>query len=133
MVEKCTTGTNSSNPQALESFQDENTTQIGPLDSRSTNQILKKPRQKWTREEYKQVMIAYYQALEQPSNKNTTNRAYEIWRKDNVDNRGNIDANKLANVRRDIVKNKRLTDMELERIRVDVRIRTATANCNSRR
>ena len=108
-------------PQALESFQDENTTQIGPLDSRSTNQILKKPRQKWTREEYKQVMIAYYQALEQPSNKNTTNRAYEIWRKDNVDNRANIDANKLANVRRDIVKNKRLTDMELERIRIDVR------------
>ena len=71
--------------------------------------------------EYKQVMIAYYQALEQPSNKNTTNRAYEIWRKDNVDNRGNIDANKLANVRRDIIKNKRLTDMELERIRIDVR------------
>ena len=108
-VEKCTTGTNSSNPKALESFQDENTTQIGPLDSRSTNQILKKPRQKWTREKYKQVMIAYYQALEQPSNKNTTNRAYEIWRKDNVDNRANIDVNKLANVRRDIVKNKRLT------------------------
>ena len=120
-VEKCTTGTNSFNPQALESFQDENTTQIGPLDSRSTNQILKKPRQKWTREEYKQVMIAYYQALEQPSNKNITNRAYEIWRKDNVDNRANIDANKLADVRRDIVKNKRLTDMELERIRIDVR------------
>ena len=113
-VEKCTTGTNSSNPKALESFQDESTTQIGPLDSRSTNQILKKPRQKWTREEYKK-------ALEQPSNKNTTNRAYELWRKDNVDNRAHIDTNKLANVRRDIVKNKGLTDMELERIRVDVR------------
>ena len=120
-VEKCTTGANSSNTKALESFQDESTTQIGPLDSRSTNQILKKPRQKWTREEYKQVMIAYYQALEQPSNKNTTNRAYELWRKDNVDNRATIDKNKLANVRRDIVKNKGLTDMELERIRVDVR------------
>ena len=115
-VEKCTIGTNSSNLQALESFQDENTTQIGPLDSRSTNQILKKPRQKWTKEEYKQVMIAYYKALEQLSNKNTTNRAYEIWRKDNVDNRANIDASKLSNVRRDIIKNKRLTDMELERI-----------------
>ena len=120
-VEKCTTGTNSSNPQALESFQDENATQIGHLDSRSTNQILKKPRQKWTSEECKQGMIAYYQALEQPSDKNTTYRAYEIWRKDNVDYRANIDANKLANVRRNIVKNKRLTDMELERIRVDVR------------
>ena len=66
-------------------------------------------------------MKVYYQALEQPSNKNTTNSAYETWRKDNVDNRANIDANKLANVRRDIVKNERLTDMELERIRVDVK------------
>ena len=66
-------------------------------------------------------MKAYYQALEQPSNKNTTNRAYEIWTKDNVDNRANIDASKLANVRRDIVKNKGLTYMELDRIRVDVR------------
>ena len=120
-AEKCTTGTNSSNPQALESFQDEKANQIGPLDSRSTNQILKKPRQKGTRKEYKQVMIAYYQALEQPSNKNTTNRAHEIWRKDNVANRANIDANKLSHVRWDIVKNKRLTDIELERIRVDVR------------
>ena len=45
-VEKCTTGTNFSNPKALESFQDENATKIGPLDNRSRNQILKKPRQK---------------------------------------------------------------------------------------
>ena len=39
----------------------------------------------------------------------------------NIDNRTNIDTNKLANVRRDIVKNKRLTDTELERIRTDIR------------
>ena len=39
----------------------------------------------------------------------------------NIDNRTNIDANKLANVRRDIVKNKRLTDTELEGIRTDIR------------
>jgi len=30
-VEKCTTGTNSSNPQALEMFHTETSTQIGPL------------------------------------------------------------------------------------------------------
>ena len=39
----------------------------------------------------------------------------------NIDNRTNIDANKLANARRDIVKNKRLTDTELEGIRPDIR------------
>ena len=39
----------------------------------------------------------------------------------NIDNRTNIDANKLANVRRDIVKNKRLKDTEQERIRTDIR------------
>ena len=66
-------------------------------------------------------MRAYYQALKQPSNENNTNHTYEIWRKINIDNRTNIDANKLANVRRDIVKNKRLTDTELEGIRTDIR------------
>ena len=66
-------------------------------------------------------MRAYYQALEQPSNENNTNHTYEIWRKMNIDNRTNIDANKLANARRDIVKNKRLTDTELEGIRTDIR------------
>ena len=120
-VEKCTTGTNFSKPQALESFRTETFTQIGPLASRNTTQVVKKTRQKWTRGEYKQGTRAYYQALEQPSNKNNTNLTYEIWRKMNIDNRTNIDANNLASVRRDIVKNKRLTDTELEGIGTDIR------------
>ena len=80
-------------------------------------------RQKWIREEYKQVIKAYYQALEQPSNEDGTNHTYQIWRMMNADNRMNIDANKLANIRRDIVKNKQLTGAELESIKSDIRIK----------
>ena len=108
-------------PQALESFHTEIFTQIGPLASRNTKQVVKKTRQKWTPEEYKKVARAYYQVLEQPSNKNNTSLSYEIWKKMNIDNRTNIDANKLANVRRDIAKNRRLTETELEGIRTDIR------------
>ena len=39
----------------------------------------------------------------------------------NTDVRPNIDANKLVNVRRDIVENKRLSDSELEAIKSRIR------------
>ena len=35
--------------------------------------------------------------------------------------RENIGCNKLANVRRDIIKNKRLTDAEIDQIRTQIR------------
>ena len=38
-----------------------------------------------------------------------------------IDNRTIIDANKLTNVRRDIIEKKRLTYTELERTRKDIR------------
>ena len=65
-------------------------------------------------------MLAYYGALEQRSNENCANHTYEIWRKMNIDNRTNIDANKLVNARTDVVKNKRLADTELDRIRTGI-------------
>ena len=52
-------------PPDLESFRTETSTQTGPLASRNTTQVAKKTKQQWTLEEYKQVMGAYYQALEQ--------------------------------------------------------------------
>ena len=39
----------------------------------------------------------------------------------NTNVRPNIDANRLANVRRDILKNKRLSDAELETIKSQIR------------
>ena len=83
-------------------------------------------RQKWTREEYKQVMEVFYKATNNPSETNTTKAAYNIWRLQNPTERPNLDANKLANVRRDIIKSKRLTEMELETIRANVRQATST-------
>ena len=120
-VEKCATGTTLPQPQAPEDNQNENSTQIGSLEADDMNSTRKQTRQKWTRGEYKQVMTAYYQAVLEPSEENNTKHVYQIWRGMNVDVRRNIDANKLANVRRDILKNKRLSDAELQAIKSQIR------------
>ena len=71
-------------------------------------------------------MEAFYKATNNPSETTTTKAAYNIWRLQNPTARPNLDANKLANVRRDIIKSKRLTEMELETIRANVRQATST-------
>ena len=71
-------------------------------------------------------MEAFYKATNNPSETNTTKAAYNIWRLQNPTARPNLDANKLVNVRRDIIKSKRLTEMELETIRANVRQATST-------
>ena len=65
-------------------------------------------------------MTAFYQALNEPKN-NNTKRTYEIWRKEVGKHRPYIDANKLANVRQDIINKKRLTEAEIEDIKKTVR------------
>ena len=67
-------------------------------------------RKKWTREEYKGIMEAYCYAKYHPPDKSNTKQTYTIWRKNNLNNKQYIDANKLANVRRQILRDKRLTD-----------------------
>ena len=52
-------------------------------------------------------MSAFYQALNEPKN-NNTKHTYEIWRREVGEHRPYIDANKVANVRRDIMNKKRL-------------------------
>ena len=61
------------------------------------------------------------QAILEPSEENNTKHTYRIWREMNTNVRPNIDANRLANVRRDILKNKRLSDAELETIKYQIR------------
>ena len=70
---------------------------LGPMDSPSPKKKQKPNRIKWTRDVYKQVMAAFYQALNKPKN-NNTKRRYEIWRKKVSEQRPYIDANKLANL-----------------------------------
>ena len=78
-------------------------------------------RTRWTKEEYKTVLRAFYTAQKNPTS-NLTTQTFTEWRKI-VGNevRENLDSNKLANVRRDIIKNKRLTDAEIDQIRISIR------------
>ena len=59
--------------------------------------------------------------MENPSETNTTDRTYKLWRERNKEEREYIDANRLANIRRDIIKNKRLTDAEICIIKDEVK------------
>ena len=65
------------------------------------------------------MMYAFYMSLEKPSGSHTEN-TFSIWRSRNHNVRMNLNGNKLANVRRDIMNNKRLTDVELREIKEKV-------------
>lgn len=62
-------------------------------------------------------MEAYYIATLNPSETSATSETYNIWRHRNPEKGIYLDANKLANSRRDIIKNKRLTAVELDSIK----------------
>ncbi|CAI9721356.1 Hypothetical predicted protein [Octopus vulgaris] len=52
-----------------------------------------------------------------PSQERHTANSYSIWRTRNQDSRPYLDENKLANVRKDILRNNRLTDSEISAIK----------------
>ena len=62
-------------------------------------------------------MYAFYMSLEKPSGSHTEN-TFSIWESCNHNVRMNLNGNKLANVRRDIINNKTLTDVEVREIKV---------------
>ena len=64
-------------------------------------------------------MTASYQALKEPNN--STKQTYELWRQKVGEHRSYIDANKLANVRRDTMKKNRLTAAKIEEIKMKIR------------
>uniref|UniRef100_A0A8C6P0Q3 Reverse transcriptase domain-containing protein n=1 Tax=Nothobranchius furzeri TaxID=105023 RepID=A0A8C6P0Q3_NOTFU len=116
--EKCATGTNATHPQASVDQLSEVFLQPAAHDVKLTTNENESKRKKWTREEYKQVMEAYITASSGESN---TKQTFTLWRNANPTSRPNMDPNKLSNVRRDIIKQKRLTDAEVEAIRRKVR------------
>ena len=95
-------------------------TQRGSLTKETSKNNIAK-RQRWTRGEYKTVMKAYYKAIEYRNETSNTKETYRLWRAENQEERPYMDENKLANVRRDIVNMKRLSDAELEEIRKGVK------------
>ena len=94
-VEKYVAGSNPS-PEYPSGFQYQEIPNDGPLYPSSPNNNSKAKRIKWTRCEFKGVMTAFYQAFNEGKEK-------ESWW-----HRIYIDANKLANIRRDIMEKKRL-------------------------
>ena len=65
-------------------------------------------------------MYAFYMSLEKPSGNHTEN-TYNIWRSRNPGIRPQMDGNRLANTRRDILKHNRLLDVQLNEIKKKVR------------
>ena len=118
-IKKCVTGINSSEDD-LPGNQNQDITNPEPVVI-PPNKHPKAKRTRWTKEEYKTVLRAFYIAQKTPIT-NLTERTFIEWRKVvGNDVRENIDSNKLANVRRDIIRNKRLTDAEIDQIRTQIR------------
>ena len=111
-VEKCTTRSTASLQKQSDGNQAQGDLPAGPSRVTPTTEE-KDKRQKWSRENYKEVMYAFYRSLEKPGGSHTEN-TFEIWRSRNHNVRMNLNGNKLANVWRDIIKKKRLTDFEFK-------------------
>ena len=88
----------------------------------NTNNITeaKNTKQKWSWDEYREVIESYYTATFFPSRKSNTLETYEIWREKNSTAHPNMDPNKLATMRRTIIKNKYLSEMEIAEIKLKV-------------
>ena len=109
-VEKCASGTKLPK-NSLKGHQ--NCVKANSEKSSNKNDLKLK---KWARREYREIMEGYYCIKYHPSDESNTKQTYKIWRERNLNNRQYIDVNKLANVRRQIVRDKRLSDIELSQI-----------------
>ena len=92
--------------------------QQGPSrQERPTINIVKKiNRQKWTKEDYIEVMFCYYKAKADP-NEGVTKDTYRIWRGKNPNDRPNLTDNALMNQRRYIERQNKLTEIKIEDIK----------------
>ena len=123
-IEKYAAGANPS-PEHPSGSENREKPNLGPLGPPSPKKKQKPKRIKWTREEHKQVMTAFYLALNEPKN-NNTKCTYEIWRKEVGKHRPYIESNKLEYVRGDIINKRRLTEAEIEDIKKTVPKQTKT-------
>ena len=111
-VEKCTTGSASSSEKRSDGNHAQGDLPAGPSRATSTKKKEKDKRQKLSKEDYKEVMYAFYMSLEK-----SAEHTFRIWRSRNHNVKMNLNGNKLVNVRKDIINKKRLTDFELREIR----------------
>ena len=80
-------------------------------------------------------MTAFYEAKITLAEGSNTEQTYKLWREKHLEIGPAMDSNKLANVRRDIIKNKRLEDTTLQQIQNDIRekieIQNVDNSCNA--
>ena len=78
------------------------------------------------------VIYCFYYTLKNPMSSNNTNDTYIIWCKRNNESNKikNMEANKFANQRRYIIRNKKLTEIALEQIKEQVINATQKGNNN---
>ena len=89
---------------SVEANPTESLSQQGPstLERPATNVDRRSTRQKWTREDYIEVMFCYYMAKADPS-EGVIKDTYRIWRGRNPNQRPNLTDNVLMNQRRFII------------------------------
>ena len=98
---------------SVEANPNESLSKQGPstLERPATNVDRRNTRQKWTREDYIEVMFCYYKAKADPS-EGVTKDTYRIWRGRNPNQRPNLTDNGLMNQRRFIKKQNKLRRLE---------------------
>ena len=120
-VEKLATGSKTPVNNRQEVAHTRSSSNNGPFIINTNNATKSKnTKQKWNREEYREVIESYYTATFFPSKKSNTIETYEIWREKNPTAHTNMDSNKLATMRRTIIKNKYLSEMEINEIKLKV-------------
>ena len=72
-VEKCTTDSVTSSNNELNGHQEQENPPPGPSVSTSPKTKSKEKRVKWSREDYKEMMHAFYYSLSKPSSNHTQN------------------------------------------------------------
>ena len=120
-IEKLTTGSKSRVNNGQEAVHTRTLPHSGPPVINTNNVTeTKNTKQRWSRDEYREVIESYYIATFFPSRKSNTIETYEIWREKNPTARPNMDPNKLVTMRRTIIKNNYLSEMEIDEIKLKV-------------
>lgn len=86
------------------------------------NSISLNKRQKWSKQQYKEVIWAYHYAIK-TENENITSGTYTIWRARNPNIFPGMNEKNLSNQRRFILKENKLTEAEIAEIISDVTFR----------
>lgn len=94
--------------------------------SPNSNSGSSQPRQRcrWSEEQYEEVVRCYYMAKHHRPHEAVTRCAFQFWKQRNsklAKERSNVDANRLATIRRDIVNNNRILVERIEQIENSVK------------